>query len=436
MKWLIHQSSKNEFMQTNKNKKQTSIKNQNLSTDLGKIPKSNLTKSKNKKYVNIFSNEGINRQEIFLKGRHKCDCQASKHGLINNCLSCGRIVCKQEGSGPCVVCSELVCSNDEKILLNCKNNKSKELYNRLIEQTINTQAENEAFEHRNKLLEFDRTSAKRTNVIDDQMDYYSVNSGWLSSEQKDQLKKKEIQRQEKKHGSRRTKKITIDFAGRQVYEKKESDNDEDEELMNDGKETYWVNINEQITNPLMNLDLKFNENCMKKIHRNNINSIYKNEVIKRVQDTELMLMTDPGLCMSMHQPYASLLLLNIKRHEGRSWYTSHRGRLWIASTAKVPTPEEIDRVELFYKNLRGDVEFPKQYPTSCLMGCINITDCLSQEEYMEQYPEGENESPFVFICKDPIMMINNFPIKGSHKIYKLDEKIHIAAQKCLIKQNI
>ncbi|XP_050540556.1 activating signal cointegrator 1 isoform X3 [Daktulosphaira vitifoliae] len=365
---LLHQSSKNEFMQTNKNKKQTSIKNQNLSTDLGKIPK--------------------------------------------------------------------VCSNDEKILLNCKNNKSKELYNRLIEQTINTQAENEAFEHRNKLLEFDRTSAKRTNVIDDQMDYYSVNSGWLSSEQKDQLKKKEIQRQEKKHGSRRTKKITIDFAGRQVYEKKESDNDEDEELMNDGKETYWVNINEQITNPLMNLDLKFNENCMKKIHRNNINSIYKNEVIKRVQDTELMLMTDPGLCMSMHQPYASLLLLNIKRHEGRSWYTSHRGRLWIASTAKVPTPEEIDRVELFYKNLRGDVEFPKQYPTSCLMGCINITDCLSQEEYMEQYPEGENESPFVFICKDPIMMINNFPIKGSHKIYKLDEKIHIAAQKCLIKQNI
>lgn len=41
-------------------------------------------------------------------GRHKCNCQASKHGLINNCLNCGRIVCKQEGSGPCVVCGELV----------------------------------------------------------------------------------------------------------------------------------------------------------------------------------------------------------------------------------------------------------------------------------------------------------------------------------------
>lgn len=45
------------------------------------------------------------------------------------------------------------------------------------------------------------------------MDYYSVNSGWLSSKQREQLQKKEEERQEKKHGSKKTKKITIDFAG-------------------------------------------------------------------------------------------------------------------------------------------------------------------------------------------------------------------------------
>lgn len=38
-----------------------------------------------------------------------------------------------------------------------------------------------------------------------------------------------------------------------------------------------------------------------------------NQGFNRVQDAELMLMADPGLCLSMHQPYASLLLLNIKR---------------------------------------------------------------------------------------------------------------------------
>lgn len=46
------------------------------------------------------------------------------------------------------------------------------------------------------------------------MDYYSVNSGWLSSKQREELQKKENMRQEKKHGSRKTKKIIIDLSGR------------------------------------------------------------------------------------------------------------------------------------------------------------------------------------------------------------------------------
>lgn len=45
------------------------------------------------------------------------------------------------------------------------------------------------------------------------MDYYSVNSGWLSSKQREKLQKKVEEQQEKKHESKKTKKITIDFAG-------------------------------------------------------------------------------------------------------------------------------------------------------------------------------------------------------------------------------
>jgi len=405
--------------------------------DIDKKQKKNESKSKNKKYVNMFTNEGLNRQEVFLKGRHKCNCQASKHDLINNCLNCGRIVCKQEGSGPCVVCNELVCSNEEKLLLNFNNNKSKQLYNQLIEQTVKANADDQALEHRNKLLEYDRTSAKRTTVIDDQMDYYSVNSGWLSSKQREQFQKKEDERQEKKHSLRKTKKITIDFAGRQVYEAEESDDNNDIDLASDSEEIHPV-INEHLNNPSIKIDLKFNNDSIQKIKRHNINlnkpHVQKNQGLNRVQDAELMIMTDLGLCLSMHQPYASLLLLNIKSHEGRTWYTSHRGRLWIASTAKKPSQEDIERIETFYKNLKGDIKFPKRYPTGCLMGCVNVVDCLSQEEYMVQFPQGENDSPFMFICKDPIMMANHFPIKGQHKIFKLDEQILNTAQKCLMKE--
>ena len=55
----------------------------------------------------------------------------------------------------------------------------------------------------------------------------------------------------------------------------------------------------------------------------------------------LKVMSDDGWCLTMHQPWASYLVSGIKMHEGRTWYSSHRGRLWIHAAAKVPTDEEI-----------------------------------------------------------------------------------------------
>ncbi|CAG2065699.1 unnamed protein product, partial [Timema podura] len=63
---------------------------------------------KKHKFVNLYSQEGQAKDVVLLKGRHPCECQASKHRLINNCLKCGRIVCEQEGSGPCLFCYTLV----------------------------------------------------------------------------------------------------------------------------------------------------------------------------------------------------------------------------------------------------------------------------------------------------------------------------------------
>ena len=62
-----------------------------------------------------------------------------------------------------------------------------------------------------------------------------------------------------------------------------------------------------------------------------------------------MEMSDDGMCLSMHQPWASLLVMGIKIHEGRTWYSQHRGRLWIHAGSKVPTPEDI-KVSLEIRN--------------------------------------------------------------------------------------
>lgn len=57
--------------------------------------------------------------------------------------------------------------------------------------------------------------------------------------------------------------------------------------------------------------------------------------------------TVPGVCLSMHQPYASLVLAGIKKHEGRQWLHGHRGRLWIHAAAKQVTPVQIEKVTSF-----------------------------------------------------------------------------------------
>ena len=28
--------------------------------------------------------------------------------------------------------------------------------------------------------------------------------------------------------------------------------------------------------------------------------------------------------------------------------------------------------------------FPREYPTGCLLGCVDVTDCLEQSEYRQQ----------------------------------------------------
>jgi len=42
---------------------------------------------------------------------------------------------------------------------------------------------------------------------------------------------------------------------------------------------------------------------------------------------------DQGMCLSMHQPWASLVVFGFKRFEGRQWTNKYRGPLWIHSTS-------------------------------------------------------------------------------------------------------
>uniref|UniRef100_A0A8B9Z6H4 Activating signal cointegrator 1 n=1 Tax=Buteo japonicus TaxID=224669 RepID=A0A8B9Z6H4_9AVES len=422
---------------------------------------SNSSKKKTK-YVSLYTKEGQDKLAVLIPGRHACECLGQKHKLINNCLVCGRIVCEQEGSGPCLFCGALVCTKEEQDILQRDSNKSQKLLKKLMagaESSGNLDAISKdllprqearlkaglemAVKHKDKLLEFDRTSVRRTQVIDDESDYFATDSNqWLSKQEREALQKKEQELRELRHASRLTKKITIDFAGRQILEEDDSmaeyhsKLDETIEAINCGmlskpagspeaKMTLnsGVLVNPRLLQPaplwVDQTGLLPHRKAIHLMGAGNESGSERNRL--RIQDRELQEISDDGWCLSMHQPWASLLIRGIKRVEGRTWYTSHRGRLWIAATAKRPSPQEISELETTYRMLlRKDVEFPSDYPSGCLLGCVDVTDCLSLEQFNEQYPDlsQESGSPFVFICTNPQEMVVKFPIKGKPKICK------------------
>ena len=71
------------------------------------------------------------------------------------------------------------------------------------------------------LLSFLLTSVKRTQVIDDESDYFSTGSRWMSKEERKKLDAREEELRSKRFASRKDRKITLDFAGRQVLDEEE-----------------------------------------------------------------------------------------------------------------------------------------------------------------------------------------------------------------------
>lgn len=426
---------------------------------------------KKSKFVNLYAKEGQDKLSILLPGRHACECLAQKHKLINNCISCGRIVCDQEGSGPCLFCGSLVCTREEQEILQRDSNKSQKLRKKLMgdggereylpHQEARMKAGLEkAVQHKEKLLEYDRNSVRRTQVLDDESDYFATESNqWLSPSEREKLRKKEEELRELRHASRKDRKITLDFAGRQVIDEGNNLNeyynrlDETLKSMNSestskssvyserqgGRQTLGELVNPNIMQSAPEwVDAGGSESNKRNAKQGKSSAEDKGGEERRklrLQDKELQEMSDGGWCLSMHQPWATLLVKGIKRVEGRTWYTSHRGRLWIAAAAKKPTPQEIAEVEAMYRHIyKKEPRFPQDYPTGCLLGCINVTDCLSQEQFREQFPDTceESASPFVFVCTNPQELLVKFPMKGKHKIWKLESHYHQGAKKGLV----
>ena len=78
-----------------------------------------------------------------------------------------------------------------------------------------------------------------------------------------------------------------------------------------------------------------------------------------------------------------------------------RGGLAVRGRQPVDPAVTTD-LEAFYREYHSpDIVFPTEYPAGCLLGCVNVSNVASQDEYQAEFPDGESTSPFVFICDNP-----------------------------------
>ena len=535
-------------------------------------------------------------------GRHPCSCNARRHPLLTNCLSCGKVICEQEGRGPC-----LFCGNDPD---------DPQASSHLAEGSPeHVAAAERARQFKERLLDFDRSSAKRTTVIDDQVDYFSnaAADAWLSQDEKAQAQAAQRAREDEQERKRRELRLTLDFgslkivregegqagaSGEQINDARDADGPccevgdesgdaneakrrtagqsgagkgtaskgacgkaaagkgckvnreaamasemalrtcsadyvdgaDDEQATGSGgggrgarvqstfdlinptlasrplfvsakgsgqnaAETSVGGAGSEDTTELyaqaMTQGLQYSVRRVQHDDDNpwlhsllgkaaeagggdDLEGAHLQRMAEEAQEQRRLSQNAAGVrslasaadispmgrgqhdassravadeddapsadgrqfCLSMHQPWASLLVAGIKRVEGRPWRTDHRGRLWIASTSREPTDLEVATVEQQYMERYSGVHtspaFPTAYPPSALLGCITVVDCLSNAEYVASDPDGEeNESNFIFVCNNPLTLPMPMRISGQHKIYALPADLAAAARAAL-----
>ena len=266
-------------------------------------------------------------------GKKICYCMAREHELVGNCLACGKIVCSIEGRGACLFCGHQVVAKGEVPVS-------------LPDKTSYIQA----IKHKDKLVDYDRNTEERLAVIDDQNDWFEIASNtWLSNEDRESARKMADLQQKRVEEAKnlimmsvnlQSGDIQLDVGAKHFIEENKKEN-------KDQANAFFTKASRNITqNKDLNQESRvIYESIMKKLKKD-VKPRTKQEGVSIVQNedpfSELVTQIikpiiyenfvfseadDKRQCLTMHQPWASLLVLGFKRIEGREWSTDYRGPL-------------------------------------------------------------------------------------------------------------
>ncbi|KAK6360045.1 hypothetical protein TWF696_001164 [Orbilia brochopaga] len=212
--------------------------------------------------LELQTNPTLANSHVAPADKRRCNCAGRKHELLlaaPNCLHCGKIICIKEGLAPCTFCGrDLISAEDMEVMRRIlRDEQSKEKMNahnagqKKAETTKTTAvyaskvnpsaggiaahmngptpaasaALNSAMEQRDKLLEYQSSSAKRTKIIDQAADWETPDTGvnmWATPQERalqlkeQQRKMREIEWDNKEEWEKRTVVVSIDLKGKRV----------------------------------------------------------------------------------------------------------------------------------------------------------------------------------------------------------------------------
>lgn len=124
-------------------------------------------------------------------------------------------------------------------------------------------------------------------------------------------------------------------------------------------------------------------------------------------------------CLTISQPWASLIISSVKRWENRSWFTNYRGPLLIHAGKSTNSLHYVEAL------LASGIDVPDDLPMGVILGQVDLLDCLK----LADVPAGEAfvEGPFCLRLANAKALSEPIPYVRQLSLYDVPERVLVGA---------
>ncbi|MDZ8189765.1 MAG: ASCH domain-containing protein [Nostoc sp. ChiSLP02] len=140
--------------------------------------------------------------------------------------------------------------------------------------------------------------------------------------------------------------------------------------------------------------------------------------------------------ISLHQPWASLIPMGLKKYETRSWATNYRGPLLICAAKKTSTPQKLTQ-NYFLKKYQqilvdtdnyiewDDLPFGSAIALVDLTDCIKMTQTFINEQSLLEIDTGDwRVGRMAWKLENIQRIIRPIPITGRQGLFNAEIDLH------------